>query len=146
MHGLDRDELDFEYDHLLLAVGSETNFFANAGIRDWAVTMKNLSDATLLRNRMVAFLEEASLEDNAAARRQWLTFAIAGGGFAGAETAGAVNDFLRETAKFYPRLGDEEIALRPGHFVYCPPDVRRQMVAGDEGLVWIGIGSAVPTP
>ncbi|HZQ88860.1 MAG TPA: cupin domain-containing protein [Gaiellaceae bacterium] len=44
------------------------------------------------------------------------------------------------------RLGDEEIALRPGHFVYCPPDVRRQMVAGDEGLVWIGIGSAVPTP
>ena len=42
------------------------------------------------------------------------------------------------------RLGDEEVELRPGHFVYCPPDVRRQMVAGDEGLVWIGIGSALP--
>lgn len=41
------------------------------------------------------------------------------------------------------RLGDEEVALRPGHFVYCPPEVRRQMVAGDEGLVWIGIGSAL---
>lgn len=39
-------------------------------------------------------------------------------------------------------LGAEEVALRPGHFVYCPPEVRRQMVAGDEGLVWIGIGSA----
>lgn len=41
------------------------------------------------------------------------------------------------------RLGDEEIALRPGHFVYCPPEVRRQMVAGDDGLAWIGIGSAL---
>jgi NADH dehydrogenase len=120
VHGLDRGELDFEYDHLLLALGSETNFFDNAGIRDWSVTMKNLSDAALLRNRMVAFLEEASLEGDAAARRQWLTFAIAGGGFAGAETAGAVNDFLRETAKFYPRLGDEEIrvvVIHPGDYL-----------------------------
>jgi NADH dehydrogenase len=69
---------------------------------------------------MVAFLEEASLERDAAARRQWLTFVIAGGGFAGAETAGAVNDFLRETAKFYPRLGDEEIrvvVIHPGDYL-----------------------------
>src|SRR5882757_9115040 len=51
-------ELEFEFDHLLLAIGSETNFFDNAGVRDWAVTMKSLSDATLLRNRTVALLEE----------------------------------------------------------------------------------------
>ena len=119
-HGIDRTELEFEFDHLLLALGSETNFFDNAGIRDWAVTMKNLSDATLLRNRMVAFLEEATLEKDTAARRQWLTFVIAGGGFAGAETAGAVNDFLRETAKFYHLVGDEEIrvvVIHPGEYL-----------------------------
>ena len=40
------------------------------------------------------------------------------------------------------RTGGEEIPLRAGHFVYLPPDVRRQMVAGDKGLTWIGIGSA----
>jgi quercetin dioxygenase-like cupin family protein len=40
------------------------------------------------------------------------------------------------------RADGEEIPLRPGHFVYCPPSVRRQMVAGDDGLTWIGIGSA----
>ena len=40
------------------------------------------------------------------------------------------------------RAGGEEIPLRPGHFVYCPAAVRRQMVAGDDGLTWIGIGSA----
>jgi len=42
------------------------------------------------------------------------------------------------------RLADREIPLRPGHFVFCPPEVRRQLVAGDAGLVWIGIGSALP--
>ena len=120
VHGFDHAELEFEFDHLLLALGSETNFFDNAGIRDWAVTMKNLTDAALLRNRMVAFLEEATLEKDAAARRQWLTFVVAGGGFAGAETAGALNDFVRETAKFYPRLGDEEIrivVIHPGDYL-----------------------------
>jgi NADH dehydrogenase len=120
VHGLNRAELEFDFDHLLLALGSETNFFDNAGIRDWAVTMKNLNDAALLRNRMVAFLEEATLEKDEAARRLWLTFVIAGGGFAGAETAGAVNDFVRETAKFYPRLREEEIRLvviHPGEYL-----------------------------
>jgi NADH:ubiquinone reductase (H+-translocating) len=120
VHGLDRGEVDFEFDHLLLALGSETNFFDNAGIRDWSVTMKNLSDAALLRNRMVAFLEEASLEKDTAARRQWLTFVIAGGGFAGTETAGAVNDFVREAAKSYPQIGEEEIrvaVIHPGKYL-----------------------------
>jgi NADH:quinone reductase (non-electrogenic) len=120
VHGLARGELEFEFDHLLLALGSETNFFDNDGIRDWAGTMKNLSDATLLRNRMVAFLEEATLAEDEAARRKWLTFIIAGGGFAGAETAGAVNDFMRETSKFYPRLREEEIrvvVIHPGDYL-----------------------------
>src|SRR3954447_6158873 len=71
VHGFEDAELEFQFDHLLLALGSETNFFDNAGIRDWAVTMKNLTDAALLRNRVVAFLEEATLERDAAARRQW---------------------------------------------------------------------------
>jgi NADH dehydrogenase len=119
-HGIDHTEIEFEFDHLLFALGSETNFFDNAGIRDWAVTMKSLSDASLLRNRMVAFLEEASVERDAAARRQWLTFVIAGGGFAGAETAGAVNDFVRDTAELYRGVGDEEIrvvVIHPGDYL-----------------------------
>ena len=40
------------------------------------------------------------------------------------------------------RVDGEEVALRPGHFVFCPPEARRQMRAGDEGLVYIGIGAA----
>jgi NADH dehydrogenase len=110
-HGIGDADLELEYDHLLLALGSETNFFDNQGIRDWAVTMKNVMDAALLRNRMVALLEEAALEKDETARRALLTFVTAGGGFAGAETTGAVNDFLRETARFYPVLREDMIRV-----------------------------------
>jgi quercetin dioxygenase-like cupin family protein len=41
------------------------------------------------------------------------------------------------------RIDGEEVPLQAGHFVYCPPNARRQMVAGSDGLTWIGIGSAV---
>ena len=41
------------------------------------------------------------------------------------------------------RLDGEEIELRAGDFVFCPPEARRQMVAGDDGLVWVGVGAPV---
>jgi NADH:ubiquinone reductase (H+-translocating) len=113
-------ELEFEFDHLLLTLGSETNFFNMDGVRDWSVTMKSLSDAALLRNRMVALLEEAALQNDEAARRQLLTFVTAGGGFSGTETTGAVNDFVRETVRYYPQLREELIrvvVVHPGNFI-----------------------------
>ena len=36
----------------------------------------------------------------------------------------------------------QEFELRPGHYVFCSPEARRQMRAGDEGLTWVGIGAA----
>ena len=41
--GIAERELNFEFDHLLLTLGSETNFFNMDGVRDWSVTMKSLS-------------------------------------------------------------------------------------------------------
>ncbi len=113
-------ELEFEFDHLLLTLGSETNFFNMDGVRDWSVTMKSLGDAALLRNRMVALLEEATVQSDDAARRQLLTFVTAGGGFSGAETTGAVNDFVRENVRYYPQLREELIRVvmvHPGNFI-----------------------------
>jgi NADH dehydrogenase len=113
-------ELEFEFDHLLLTLGSETNFFKMDGVRDWSVTMKSLSDAALLRNRMVALLEEATVQSDEASRRQLLTFVTAGGGFSGTETTGAVNDFVRETVRYYPQLSEQLIrvvVVHPGNFL-----------------------------
>jgi len=120
VHGIEDVAFELQFDHLLLALGSETNFFDIPGVRDWAVTMKNLTDAALLRNRMVAFLEEATLEKNETARRELLTFVTAGGGFSAAETTGAVNDFVRETARYYPNLDEKLIRIvvvHPGDYL-----------------------------
>jgi NADH:quinone reductase (non-electrogenic) len=118
--GVARLEIEFEFDQLLLTLGSETNFFDLPGVSEWAVTMKSMSDAALLRNRMVALLEEASLQKDEAARQRLLTFVTAGGGFAGAETTGAINDFVREAVRYYPELDEELIrvaVIHPGDFL-----------------------------
>ena len=128
IHGIGDADLALEFDHLLLALGSETNFFDNRGLREWAVTMKNVMDAALLRNRMVALLEETALEKDENARHELLTFVTAGGGFAGAETTGAVNDFLRETARFYPSLREDMIRVVVVHAAsYLLPELGEEL-------------------
>ena len=102
---------ELEYDHLVLAVGSENNFFGDANLERHAVTMKTITDAMLLRNRIIALLENASVETDETARRAMLTIVVAGGGFAGVETIGAVNDFVRGALRWYPNLREEEIRI-----------------------------------
>jgi quercetin dioxygenase-like cupin family protein len=38
------------------------------------------------------------------------------------------------------RADGAETALRPGHYVFCSPEQKRQLVAGADGLAWVGIG------
>jgi len=111
---------ELSYDHLLLALGSQTNFFGMKHLEAMASTMKTLADAALLRNRMVALLEEASQEADEDRRRRLMTFVVAGGGFAGVETVGAVHDFLRETLRYYPELDASMlrvVLVHPGKIV-----------------------------
>lgn len=99
------------YDHLVLAAGSENNFFGDAGLESRTVTMKTITDAMLLRNRIIALLENASDEVDEMVRRAMLTIVVAGGGFAGVETIGAVNDFIRGALRWYPNLREGEIRM-----------------------------------
>jgi NADH dehydrogenase len=95
---------DLGYDQLVLAIGAVPNFYRTPGIEEHAVTMKTLGDAILLRNRIIEALDVADNHPEETERTAMLTVVVAGGGFAGAETAGAVNDLLREAIKFYPNL------------------------------------------
>ena len=103
-HGLDDHGHNLSYDHLVLALGSSTNFFHLPGVEDFAVTMKSLTDAVELRNRVIIHLEEANSECAVGERQPLLTFVVAGGGFAGVETLGAINDFVRDAIRFFPNL------------------------------------------
>ena len=112
--------LALAYDHLVLALGSETNFLGIQGVAENAVTLKTLGDAALLRARVLGILEMASLEPDAAVRKHMLTFVVAGGGFAGAETIGAINDLVHDALHYYPQLTPQEtriVLAHPGEFV-----------------------------
>jgi NADH dehydrogenase len=103
-HGLTQHQHVLVYDHLVLALGSTTNFYNLPGLQQHALTMKSLGDAIRIRNRLIALLEEADAETSAESRRLLLTFVVAGGGFAGVETMAAINDFVRDALAHYPAL------------------------------------------
>ena len=102
------------YDYLVIALGSETKFFGMSDVQQNAFTMKSLNDAINLRNHIVYLLEQSDqLPSNYATtdtssnntykdlQKRLLTFVIVGGGFAGVETAGEINDFIKDSAKDY---------------------------------------------
>ena len=103
-HGYHNHSLQIDYDHLIIALGSITNFYDLPGLAGLAVAMKSLSDAIQLRTQIIRHLEEANSECNLSDRQSLLTFIVAGGGFAGVETVAALNDFVREALPFYPNL------------------------------------------
>jgi NADH dehydrogenase len=80
-----------------------------------AMTMKSLSDAIHLRNQLIDLLEEADFECAAGERPNLLTIVVAGGGFAGVETVAAVNDFLRDSIRFYPHLTADMLRVVLAH-------------------------------
>jgi len=102
---------EIDYDHLVLALGSVTNFYGLPGFAELAVPMKSLSDAIRLRAQILRHLEEANSECNPIDRQSLLTFVVAGGGFAGVETVAALNDFVREALPFYPNLYEEMLRV-----------------------------------
>ena len=110
-HGEDEHHHELPYDHLVLGLGTITNFYGIPGLKERALTMKSLGDAIHLRNRLIEHLEEADFECAHEEREELLTIVVAGGGFAGVETIAGINDFLRDAVKFYPNLTERDLRL-----------------------------------
>src|SRR6266542_4690450 len=72
-HGDDHHRHELEYDYLVIALGSITNFYNIPGLQERALTMKSLGDAVYLRNRLIAHLEQADFECAAPDRARLLT-------------------------------------------------------------------------
>lgn len=102
---------ELNYDHLVLALGSVSNYFGNQNIKRLAFDFKSLLDAIRIRNHVIDMFERADRESDAAMRQELLTFVVAGGGFAGVELAGALNDFSRGMLADYPNLRPEELQI-----------------------------------
>jgi NADH:ubiquinone reductase (H+-translocating) len=110
-HGNEPHPHILNYDYLVIALGSITNFYNLPGLEKHGLTMKTLGDAIHLRNHLIKNLEEADFECCPFVREPLLNIVVAGGGFAGVETIAAINDFLRDAVKFYPHLKEEMIRV-----------------------------------
>jgi NADH dehydrogenase len=103
--------IELVFDKLLIASGSETDFGPLPDVAGSVLTLKTLADAVLLRNAMIACLEESSLERDPASRRALLSIAVVGGGFSGVEATGAINDFMHDAVPLYPEVDPRDVRV-----------------------------------
>jgi NADH dehydrogenase len=96
---------ELEYDYLVLAFGSISNFFGNEVLKRNAIAMKTLSDALNMRNTLLQSLEVASGINDETQRKKLLTIVVAGGGPTGVEVSGMLGEMRRNIIqKDYPEL------------------------------------------
>ena len=99
------------YDFLVVALGSQTNFFGMKDVEKNAYGMNSIDDAILLRNRIIDLLEQAENETDPILRKSLLRIVVVGGGFAGVETAGEINDSIHDILEYYPNIDTTNVKV-----------------------------------
>ncbi|MEC8683189.1 MAG: FAD-dependent oxidoreductase, partial [Bacteroidota bacterium] len=93
------------YDYLVLATGTQTNYFGLDQIEKHAIPMKTLEDALEMRNLLLQRLEEATRIDDKSQRLPYLNMVVAGGGPTGVEISGVFAELRNHTIrKEFPEL------------------------------------------
>ncbi|MGK6312041.1 NAD(P)/FAD-dependent oxidoreductase [Neorhizobium sp. DT-125] len=83
------------YDRLVVATGSEYNYFGHEDWRAWAPGLKTIHEARLIRQRLLLAFEKAELSQDPEEKKALLTSVIIGGGPTGVEMAGAISELGR---------------------------------------------------
>lgn len=92
------------YDYLVMASGSETNFYNIKGAQDYTLTLKSLEDAIKIKNHIINRIEEASHVEDKIERKKILTFVIVGGGPTGVELAAELQELIKKSfVKYYKK-------------------------------------------
>jgi len=102
---------ELAYDHLVLALGAVPSYVGMSDVQAQAIEFKSLADAIRIRSQVIDMFERADSEPDSGVRRSMLTFVIAGGGFAGAELAGSLNDYGRGMLAYYPNIPTDEVKV-----------------------------------
>jgi NADH:ubiquinone reductase (H+-translocating) len=104
------EEIQYGYDHLVVALGSVSRVLPIPGLAEHAIGFKTVSEAIALRNRLVRHLELAEGLDDPDQRRPYLSWVFVGGGYAGLEGIAELADFGADILKRYPRC--REVGMR----------------------------------
>ncbi|MCE7081418.1 NAD(P)/FAD-dependent oxidoreductase [Streptomyces sp. ST2-7A] len=103
------DAYEIPFDYLIVALGAVSRTFPIPGLAENGIGMKGVEEAIGLRNHVLEQLDKADSTTDEAIRRKALTFVFVGGGFAGAETIGEVEDLARDATKYYPSISREDM-------------------------------------
>jgi NADH:ubiquinone reductase (H+-translocating) len=86
---------EIPYDYLVLATGSQSDYFGNASLAEHAFGLKDLEEGLALRNRILSQFEASRWVIDGEKRRAMLTFAVVGAGPTGVELAGSLSELIR---------------------------------------------------
>jgi NADH dehydrogenase len=109
--GVQRRPTHLAYDHLVIALGSDSDLSRTPGLQEHALTMKTLDDARKLRAHVIERLEHADITQLPEVKEGALTFTVIGGGFSGIETVGEIKDLIDRSLKYYPNINASEIRV-----------------------------------
>ena len=101
------NEGKLNYDILILAIGSQSNFFNIKGADIYSIPLKNIHDVTKIRNKIILSLEKASITND----DSLTTFAIVGGGPTGVELAGELSEFVEELSNVYKKINKSKVKI-----------------------------------
>lgn len=103
---------DISYDYLVIATGSNTNFFGNKELAHLAMPMKNVPEALNLRTVVLQNLEKAVATRDTTEKAALMTFVVVGGGPTGVELSGALAEMRQLVLmKDYHGLSKQDMAV-----------------------------------
>lgn len=104
----DNSRFDLSYDALVLALGAESNTFKIKGVCENCFFMKQISDASAIRSKIISLFESTNLPNvDEMTKRERLTFVIVGAGPASIEFSAELYDFIvQEASRLYPHFKD----------------------------------------
>jgi len=103
---------DLEYDHLIIATGTVTNFFGNDAIAKLSMGMKSVPEALNIRSLLLENFEAALLTDNLKERESLMNVVIVGAGPTGVELAGAIAELRAHVLPMdYPDLDFRRMSI-----------------------------------
>jgi NADH:quinone reductase (non-electrogenic) len=98
---LEGEPYEISYEQVVVAVGSVSRTLPIPGLADAGTGFKTVEEAIQLRNRVIECMDIAESTHDADIRRRNLTFVVVGGGYAGIEALGELEDMSRYATRYY---------------------------------------------